>query len=108
MFIGMHILRPSALGLQRWFSGQECLLLYQRTKAWNPASRSGTSQKPVTPAPRSQCPLLASVDTCVYTHTHTCTHARTRVHTHTHRHRVREKRKEEILKTKCSFENLGI
>lgn len=102
MFIGMHILRPSALGLQRWFSGQECLLLYQRTKAWNPASRSGTSQKPVTPAPRSQCPLLASVDACVYTHTRTYTC------THTHRHRVREKRKEEILKTKCSFENLGI
>lgn len=71
MFTGVHVLKASALRLGiGWFSAQESILLYQRTKAWSRAIRSGNSQKPVTPAPRYQRPLLASVGMCARAYTH--------------------------------------
>ena len=61
--------------LGRWLRGLKHTLLLQRTQVQFPASLSGSSQMPVTPAPRDLTPLAFLAPTFICTYPHTMTQA---------------------------------
>ena len=74
---------PDTMGLQRRFSGYECLMLLQRTWAMNSEFILGNSQPCITPDPKSDGFIwsLRMLHTCACTHTHTYTHTHKHIHT---------------------------
>jgi hypothetical protein len=60
--------------LERWLHGEKRVLLLQRTWVQFPATSSGSSQLPETPAPKDVMPLFSTYPrghTNIHTHIHT-------------------------------------
>lgn len=80
----------SLLGMTRWLSTSQSLLFLQKNGIQSPASRSASSQPPVTPASRHLSPSCGSLG-----HSHLCVHPHSQVQVH-----------RQIFKFLCQTQNL--
>lgn len=87
MFIGMRILRPSALGLEMLLQWSVLLIALAEDQSLEPSKQIRQLTKARHSSPKIQCPFLASGQT--------------------HTHRVRDKHKNKSLKTSALLRILG-